>query len=167
MSDKIVSLDQFRKKKNQEREETPVYGTLVWLHCPTCKNIEYTEVIAPHGRQHKCGTQVEEIEVELDLRAEATLVALNTQKLQEVREKKTESRWKKILNPTLTHVLDALQHTEDAYLSRIQAAAGKTVEPYPLDREDLIEKLPIATKTQFDLLISHFRLEPEKRFPTQ
>ena len=65
MSDgNIISLDQFRKKKKQEQEEEPIMGSLIWLHCPTCSTLEYTEVLALHGRTHKCGTVVLEEEVQ-------------------------------------------------------------------------------------------------------
>ena len=36
----------------------PMPGKLVWLHCPVCDTLQYTEVVMGGGRAHNvCGTQ--------------------------------------------------------------------------------------------------------------
>ncbi len=165
MSDsKTISLDAFRQRKQKEEAEKPYPGTLVWLHCPTCKTIEYTEIVAPHGRTHKCGTIVEEVEVALDLRAEYTLTHLNLEKIAELLGKNKESRIRKLITKSLDNALVLLKQSEENYLSRLHLAAGCQIPPYPGTYEDLKDLLPIKETNKLGLLVSEFRFEPEKRF---
>lgn len=168
MSDsKPISLDAFRKRKQKEEAEKPYPGTLVWLHCPTCDTIEYTEIVAPHGRTHKCGTIVEEVEVSLDLRAEYTLTQFNLEKIGELLHKNKESRLRKLITKSLDNALIALKQSEENYVSRLHLAAGCQIPVYPGSLKDLEEYLPIKETNKLGLLVSEFRFEPEKRFVKQ
>ena len=162
-----ISLDAFRKKKQKEEAEKPYPGTLVWLHCPSCETVEYTEIVAPHGRTHKCGTAVEELEVSLDLRAEYTITQFNLKRISELLEKNKESKLRKLISKSLDNALMALKQSEETYVSRLHLAAGCQIPVYPGDIESLRDQLPIVETNKLGLLISEFRFEPEKRFTDQ
>ncbi len=165
MSDsKPISLDAFRNRKKKEEAEKPYLGTLVWLYCPSCETFEYTEIVAPHGRTHKCGTIVEEIEVSLDLRAEYTLTQFNLEKVNELLHKNKESKLRKLISKSLDNALIALKQSEENYISRLHLAAGCQIPTYPGNLNDLKNQLPIKEINKLGLLISEFRFEPEKRF---
>lgn len=159
-----ISLDAFRKRKQKEQDEQIYPGVLVWLYCPSCKTIEYTEIVAPHGRTHKCGTIVEEIEVQLDLRAEYTITQFNLKRIDELLEKNQESKLKKLISKSLDNALLSLKQSEETYISRLHLAAGCQIPVYPGDIESLKEQLPIVETNKLGLLISEFRFDPEKRF---
>ena len=60
---KVINLADRRAKKEDEARNAPIPGWIVWLHCPKCNTLEYSEVPMPDGRVHKkCGTLVEEEE---------------------------------------------------------------------------------------------------------
>lgn len=156
-----ISLDKFRAKKQKEAAEKKYPGTLVWLHCPKCKTIEYTEVIATHGRTHMCGTIVEEKEVELDLRAEFTIILYNLRKIDNLIEGNQGSKIRKLFAKTLDNALLKLKKSEEVYLERLHI---KDIDPYEGDIEALKLKLPIKETNQLGLWISDFRYKPEERF---
>ncbi len=165
MSDsKPISLDQFRKRKEKEAAENYFYGKMVWLHCPKCETFEYTEIISPNGRIHKCGTLIEEKEVELDLRAEITITEHNLTVIDKLLKKNSGFKLVKIISKTLDRALIALKASETAYRERLLLAAGIIITPYPDDIESLKNKLPIKDTNQLGLIISEFRFEPERRF---
>ncbi len=165
MSDsKPISLDAFRKRKHKEEAEKPFPGTLVWLHCPICETIEYTEIVAPHGRTHKCGNVVEEIEVSLDLRAEYTLTQFNLETIASLLNKNKESRLRRLISKSLDNALISLKQSEENYISRLHLAAGCQIPAYPGNLGDLEKHLPIKETNKLGLLASEFRFEPEKRF---
>ena len=159
-----ISLDEFRKRKLKEDAEKPYPGTLVWLHCPKCNTVEYTEIVAPHGRTHKCGTLVEEKEVSLDLRAEYTITQFNLKQISKLLHKNKESRLRKLISRSLDDALISLKYSEETYISRLHLAAGCQIPAYPGEIEELKEKLPIREKNKLGLYISEFRFEPENRF---
>ncbi len=159
-----ISLDAFRKRKQKEKAEKPYPGTLVWLQCPFCESIEYTEIVAPHGRTHKCGTMVKEIEVEVDLRAEYTITQFNLNQIDTLLGKNKESRLRKLISRSLDDALLALKTSEETYISRLHQAAGCQIPVYPGTIEELKDRLPIREKNKLGLYISEFRFEPEKRF---
>jgi hypothetical protein len=159
-----ISLDAFRRRKQKEEAEKPYPGVLVWLYCPACDTVEYTEIIAPHGRTHKCGSIVKESAVSLDLRAEYTITQFNLSRINELLEKNKESKLRKLISKSLDNALIALKHSEETYISRLHLAAGCQIPPYPGDSESLKERLPIKETNRLGLLISEFRFEPEKRF---
>jgi len=165
MSDsKPISLDQFRKKKEREAAEQYHFGKMVWLHCPKCETLEYTEIISLNGRMHKCGTLVEEKEVVLDLRAEITITEYNLAVIDGLLKKNNRFKLVKIISKSLDKALNALKSSEEAYRERLLHAAGMIVPPYPDEFESLKDKLPIKNTNQLGLMISDFRFQPEERF---
>ncbi|MBT4286621.1 MAG: hypothetical protein HOD92_04730 [Deltaproteobacteria bacterium] len=162
MSDsKPISLDRFREKKKKEAAEKKHPGIMVWLYCPKCQTIEYTEVIAPSGRTHMCGMIVEEREVELDLRAEFTIVLYNLKIIDELIKGNQASKIRKLFAKTLDKALFKLKKSEELYLERMGI---KNIVPYEGDIEELKAKLPIKETNQLGLWISDFRYKPEERF---
>ncbi len=163
----LISLDAFRKKKEAEAREAAHPGTLVWLFCPTCKSLEYTEVIAPFGRKHSCGTQVLEEEIRLDCRAEATITLRNLRLISEKLEETSKNKLIKLASKGLHKALSLLQQGEEVYLSRLTKAAGKNLTPYEGSDEELEKQLPIKATNPLGLWVSEFRFQPEKRFPQE
>lgn len=161
---KAISLDAFRKKKIEQKADQPVYGILVWLYCPKCKTIEYTEMVSPNGRAHKCGTQVEEVEVEVDLRAEYTITTTNLEKIDQILKKNCKSRLIKIVSKSLDKALIALKKSEEIYLQRLQGIKSQPLVPYHGTVEELDSKLNIKERNKLGLAISEFRHQPEDRF---
>ena len=157
---KAVSLDAFREKKLKREAEKPFPGVLVWLYCPTCKTIEYTEVTTSHGRTHKCGTIVEEEDVPLDLRAELTVSLYNIHRIDALRLENKQRKKRKLIGKSLDKALQALKRSEEIYLDRLNL----NIPPYPGDFEEIKEKLPIKEKNELGLYITEFRFQPENRF---
>lgn len=160
VNSKTISLDQFRHKKEKEQAEKQFRTVLVWLHCPICKTTEYTEIVAPHGRTHFCGTPVEEIEVELDKRAELTITRYNIQKIDQLIKKNNNFKLRKLFAKSLNKALITLKKSEETYLKRL----GENTPPYPGEIEALKDKLPIKEVNKLGLWISEFRYKPEERF---
>lgn len=161
-----ISLNAFRERKRKEKDEKEYPGILVWLHCPHCDTLEYTEIIAPHGRTHKCGTIVKEANVELDLRAEYTITQFNLEKINALLNQNKNSRLRKLISKSLDNALINLKRSEEIYIERLHIAANCRISPYPGSLEDLKDKLHIKETNKLGLLISDFRFEPGKRFPT-
>ncbi|NQU65585.1 MAG: hypothetical protein HQ517_15060 [SAR324 cluster bacterium] len=165
MSDtKSISLEQFRKRKIQEATERAYFGKMVWLRCPKCETLEYSEVLSPNGRMHVCGALVEEREIELDLRAELTITNYNLNVLDRLLKNNVRFRLIKIISKSLDKALIALKASEEAYQERLLLAAGMSVPLYTDEIDSLKDSLPIKDTNQLGLLISEFRFEPEKRF---
>jgi len=163
-SGKAISLDDFRKRKEKEKSEEAVPGMLVWLSCPQCSTIEYTEIAAPHGRSHKCGTQVKEIEVKVDLRAEYTITRFNLKLIDDLLSQNKKNRLIKLVSRTLDNALVSLKKSEETYIEKLLLAAKGPLESYPGTIDDLKNKLPVKEINKLGMLISNFRHEPEKRF---
>ena len=119
MGVKIPLVKQTIDKKNLATAEI---GILVWLYCPNCKTLQYTEFQATQGRKHKCGADVIEIEVPLDLTAENTICLKNLSILEElqqqIKEKKEEAGVTNILSKVL-EFLNSLQIKEKKEEKRI------------------------------------------------
>ena len=125
----------------------PVSAQLVWLFCPTCKTLEYTEQVVPGGRRHNvCGTPVLEAVVDVDARAEHTLAELNLRRL-----------------TALAELLDAQRKRFVEYQERLAKAAGQVLTLYPLT-EVSVQSLPVAEVDPLGLLISRFLHQPAARF---
>ncbi len=125
----------------------PVPGRMIWLHCPTCSTLEYTEVDMAGGRVHNaCGTMVEEAEVELDLRAEYTVADINLERL-----------------TILEELVEGQRRRYEEYKRRLSQAAGQPLRAYPLDEERL-KALPVAEMDALGLLVSHFFQDPARHF---
>lgn len=160
-----ISLDKFRKKKQENKNEDTIYGTLVWLSCPKCKKIEYTEIVAPNGRRHSCGTTVDEVEVELDLRAEATIARHNLERLTELQDpNRKQGFFRKLAKNLSKSLIEMSIAQEETYLQRLGYAAQGPLEPYEGDPEELKKRLPIAAVDPLGRWISYFFHQPAKRF---
>ena len=82
---KVINLADRRAKKEDDARNAPISGWITWLFCPKCHSLEYSEIEMPNGRVHKkCGTLVEEEEVEIDVRTEYTISLRNTKILEEL-----------------------------------------------------------------------------------
>jgi hypothetical protein len=126
---------------------TPVPARLVWLYCATCQTLEYTEMLLPNGRVHQpCGTRVEEVDVEVDARAEYSLAELNLRQLDRLAE-----------------LVEGQRGRFREYQQRLELAAHRPLSSYPLT-EDTVRVMPVAEVDPLGLLISAFLREPLKRF---
>ena len=126
---------------------TPVPTQLVWLYCPTCQTLEYTELLLPNGRVHQpCGTRVEEVVVEVDARAEYSLAELNLRQLERLAE-----------------LVDGQRARFREYQQRLELAAHQPLSSYPLT-EDTVRLMPVAEVDPLGLLISPFLRQPVQRF---
>ena len=126
---------------------TPVPTQLVWLYCPTCQTLEYTELMLPNGRVHQpCGTRVEEVVVAVDARAEYSLAELNLRQLERLAE-----------------LVDGQRARFREYQQRLELAAHQPLSSYPLT-EDTVRLMPVAEVDPLGLLISPFLRQPVQRF---
>ena len=164
--DKVISLDERRKGRpskpetrtgketstedgTRQEDTSPLAGQLIWLHCPTCGTYQYTEMAMEGGRQHNaCGTMVEEVTVDIDVRAEVTLADFNLQRLND-----------------LAGFLEAEREKFEEYRKRLYLVAGRNVQGYPLTEETL-KKLPVAEINPLGLLVPKALAHPETRFST-
>ncbi len=125
----------------------PVPTQLVWLYCPTCETLEYTELVMPNGRVHQpCGTRVEEVAVDVDARAEYSLAELNLRQLERLAE-----------------LIEGQRARFREYQQRLELAAHQPLSSYPLT-EDTVRKMPVAEVDPLGLLISAFLKQPLQRF---
>lgn len=158
---KAISFQDFKDRKIKEKKEEQCYGKMVWLYCPTCNTIEYTEVIAPNGRSHKCGTQVIEKEVEIDLRAELTITLYNLERINQLLKENRASKLKKLFAKSFDKTLQKLLFSEEMYLQRLNVHG---IDPYPGSLEEMKDRLPIKVVNELGLYVSIFRYNPEERF---
>ena len=86
------TINQRETKKATPQSTEPEMGILIWLYCPNCKTLQYTENQASNGRKHKCGADVMEIEVPLDLTAENTICLKNLSILEELQQQIKEKK---------------------------------------------------------------------------
>jgi len=125
----------------------PVPAKLVWLYCPVCETLEYTELILPGGRIHQiCGTRVEEVEVAVDARAEYSLAELNLRQL-----------------ARLAELVEGQRVRFREFQRRLELAAGQSLSSYPLT-EETVRVMPVAEVDPLGLLISAFLRQPLDRF---
>jgi hypothetical protein len=127
--------------------QKPVPAVLVWLYCPTCQTLEYTELAMPNGRTHQvCGTRVEEVEVPVDARAEYSLAELNLRQLE-----------------NLAELIEGQRARFREYQQRLELAAHQPLSSYPLT-EDSVRTMPVAEVDPLGLLVSAFLRQPLQRF---
>jgi hypothetical protein len=132
----------------EQADADPVPGRLIWLYCPTCRTLEYTELAMAGGRVHNvCGTHVQEAPVELDLRAEGSIAQINLERLK-----------------ILESLLAGQRQRYEEYQRRLNLAAGRKLAPYPAGEGGAAE-LPVAGVDAFGLLVSRFFHEPDAHFP--
>jgi hypothetical protein len=155
--DKVISLaerlgrkegqtDKQAKKQPREAGE-PLPGKLTWLHCPACGTMEYTEAYMPGGRRHNvCGAPVEEVVLDVDVRAEFTIAALNLERLKAIEE-----------------AVGTQRARYEEYQERLRLMAGAEPVAYPLTA-DTVARLPVAAAHPLGLLIPEALHEPARRF---
>jgi hypothetical protein len=125
----------------------PLPTQLIWLFCPACETLEYTELVLPNGRVHQsCGTQVEEVTVPVDARAEYSLAELNLRQLERLAE-----------------LVEGQRARFREYQHRLELAAGQPLSSYPLT-EDTVRVMPVAEVDPLGLFISVFLRQPLQRF---
>lgn len=163
--DNVISLEARRVRRRSERAEPgpagdsggapeskeaeaagPLPGKLIWLHCPACDTLEYSEIEIPGGRRHKCGAVVREAAVEIDVRAEATVAEINLRRID-----------------ALSEYLDQQRQRYLEYRRRLESIAGQPAEPYPID-DGVLKRLPVAEMDALGLLVSQALHDPAKRF---
>ena len=117
----------------------------------------------PEGRIHKCGTLVEEQEVEIDIRAEYTISLRNSKTLLQLIDK---TKSKGILKPFLKSsrgMLEHLQQSEEEYRKRLQLISRKC-NPYPEEWDPLKEGMNIKKMGRLGVILTAAR-QPELYFP--
>jgi hypothetical protein len=159
--EKVISLDSRRRGAAQpvqpERSgkatpkggapREPLPGQIIWLHCPTCGTFEFTELAMAGGRTHRpCGTIVEEVPVDVDLRAEYTIAELNLQRLHE-----------------LTRLIEGQIGRFEEYQRRLTTLAGQRPVPYDVD-DPHAPQLPVAEMDALGMLVSQAMHNPQARF---
>ena len=156
------AISQRETKKSNLQSTKPEMGILVWLYCPNCKTFQYTESQAPNGRKHKCGAEVMEIEVPLDLTAENTICLKNLSILEELQQQIKEKKEEKGANDILLRVLEYCRKEELSMIEKLQKASKKK-KCLSYSWEDK-KKLPIADINPLGLYLSEFRFKPKIRF---
>ena len=125
----------------------PLPGKLIWLHCPVCKTLEYTEFSVPGGRVHNvCGTMVEEAALDVDLRAEYTIAELNLERLK-----------------MLSDLMAGQRNRFQEYQRRLRKLAGGKLSGYP-NRDAIVKSLPVAGLDALGLFIPTALHEPDRHF---
>ncbi len=158
-----INLEAFRQKKAQKLQKNWL-GRFVWLYCPACETIEYSEVLSSFGRKHKCGTTVEEQEVELDLSVEATITLYNLGIIQAKLAEAKKGGLLKLAMKGMYKLLKQLEENEKTYLARLEAAGNCRLEPLEGEWEELKKNLPIKETNVLGLEVSEFRFDPMRRF---
>ena len=161
---KVISLERHRNARKQPAPEAapeaapkaesgeqtpaaPLPGKLIWLHCPTCKTLEFTELSVPGGRVHNvCGTVVEEAALDVDLRAEYTIAELNLERLK-----------------MLSDLVAGQRNRFQEYQRRLKNMAGGKLSGYP-NRDDTLKSLPVAGLDALGLIIPTALHEPGRHF---
>jgi len=168
--EKIISLEERRRRRQGGAAETeptssepeqlettaasteeaptePLPGKLTWLHCPTCGTLEYTEEYVPGGRIHnKCGTRVEEVVLDVDVRAEQTIAEFNLARLNML------STW-----------IEEQRRNFEVLQERLRKLAGGPPRAYALTEENL-RRLPVAEVDALGLLVSNAFHQPSRHF---
>ena len=113
-------------ESGEAEQREPLPGKLVWLRCAACNTLEYTEVVMAGGRTHNvCGNQVEEVELDIDVRAEFTIAHMNLERLE-----------------MLADAVEGERERFKEYQLRLRLIAGRNVDPYGITTET-IAALPV------------------------
>ena len=126
---KVINLAERREQKIQKQLHSPMQGWIVWLKCPKCETREYSELRMPEGRIHKCGTMVEEHEVEIDIRAELTVSLRNSELISELLAKSNAKGIMKKFLKSGRAMLEHLERSEEEYRKRLQLMSQQECTP--------------------------------------
>ena len=186
---KVVSFEEYRKlkekksreakKENHQDTESTVTTAgksyadvlpriplkLVWLNCPKCNTLEYTETLAPNGRHHKCGTEVHETEFDINLVEEYFVCKSNLVKLEEDFNELTKQRYTKKLDVKLeaTKLLFNLENEKFYYEKMVELFRAYNLMSLPifgieLDQESISNTFPNVIKNEDNgLMLTEFR----------
>lgn len=161
---KVIDLNEWRHQKKGEERLAPIFGNLLWLHCPSCETKEYTELKMAGGRIHKCGTLVEEVEVPIDIRAEYTISQRNLQILEKFPNPAGGKL--QVLNKWLGtgKILQQIQHNEEEYQRRLGLMTHQKITPYPDDWSPENNGIDFVKVQPSGILITSAR-QPHQHFP--
>ena len=164
-SAKVISLADRRAKKEDKARNAPITGWITWLYCPKCKSLEYSELEMPNGRVHKtCGTLVEEVEVQIDVRAEYTISLRNSKRLDELfKETKIPSFLKPLAKKGIG-MLENLHAAELEYRKRLGNIVNGPVNPYPDEWDEKSLEMELKTLDPLGLILTEAR-QPNLHFP--
>ena len=164
-SAKVINLADRRAKKEDEARNAPITGWITWLYCPKCKSLEYSELEMPNGRVHKkCGTMVEEEEVQIDVRAEYTISLRNSRRLDELFKETKIPTFLKPLAKKGIGMLENLHAAEVEYRKRLENIVNGPVNHYPDEWDEKSLEMKLKTLDPLGLILTEAR-QPNLHFP--
>jgi len=127
------------------------------------------EVIIPYlspwdGRVHKCGTLVEEEEVQIDVRAEYTISLRNSLRLDELFKQTKIPGFLKPLAKKGIGMLENLQAAEEEYRKRLKNITGGSVDAYSNDWDEKSLGMELKTLEPLGIILTEAR-QPNLHFP--
>ena len=162
---KVINLADRRAKKEDEARNAPISGWITWLYCPKCKSLEYSELEMPNGRVHKkCGSLVEEEEVQIDVRAEYTISLRNSKRLDGLFKETKIPTFLKPLAKKGIGMLENLQAAEVEYRKRLENIVNGPVNPYSDDWHEKSLDMELKTLDPLGLILTEAR-QPNLHFP--
>jgi len=164
-SAKVINLADRRAKKENEARNAPIMAWITWLYCPRCKSIEYSELEMPNGRIHKkCGTLVEEEDVQIEVRAEYTISLRNSKRLEALFNETKIPGFLKPLAKKGIGMLENLQAAEQEYRKRLENLVDGSLIPYPDDWDEHSLEMQLKTLDPLGLILTEAR-QPNLHFP--
>ena len=164
-SAKVINLADRRAKKVDEARNAPITGWITWLYCPKCKSLEYTELEMPNGRVHKkCGTLVEEEEVQIDVRAEYTISLRNSKRLDGLFKETKIPGFLKPFAKKGMGMLENLQAAEVEYRKRLENIVNGALNPYPDNWDEKLLEMELKMLDPLGLILTEAR-QPNLHFP--
>ena len=154
---KVINFAERLADRKAKKESRKIEGCLIWLHCPQCNTIEYTEMRMPGGRIHKCGTLVEEEEIPIDIRAEFTISQRNVDKLDKLKEKQKSSKVMKFVGGGMKSLVKQLRTREEEYQKRLQNMTSEHLSNYPEQWDPKAEGVEITVSEPLGLEITAAR----------
>lgn len=162
---KVINLADRRAKKENEALNSPIIGWIIWLYCPKCKSVEYSEIEMPNGRVHKkCGTLVQEEEVQIDVRAEYTISLRNSMLLDELFKETKIPSFLKPLAKRGIGMLENLQAAEEEYRKRLENIVNGPLNPYPDSWDENSVDMEFKKLDPLGLILTEAR-QPNLHFP--
>ena len=119
----------------------------------------------PDGRVHKkCGTLVEEEEIQIDVRAEYTISMRNSKRLDELFKETKIPGFMKPLAKKGIGMLENLQAAEKEYRNRLENIAGGKVSTYQDDWDEKSLDMDIKILEPLGVILTEAR-QPDLHFP--